>query len=340
MLIRNLTDRLKLNELLRREPGILDEKLDVAGVIIGQARGGSTLLQRLMARSPQLTSTLFWEVLEPLPFPGEAPDDPSPRIRAAEAIVAHLLASWPDVRSWHPMSATEYEEEIHLLDRAFMSSMYMGYFFMPGYARWLVEQDHQRAYDELVVWLKVLQAQRPERRERKWILKSPNHFLAGALSTVLKTFPDAQVVMTHRRMEDMIPSICSIAANAMEGSGSAVDRLALGPFYVELYRRAFEVMMDHRRQAPAGRFLDLRYETIVGDSLGVFRQVMESMGLRSGPADEAAVGAWLAANGRDSHPRHSYAAEDFGVTRARISAEFGDYHALFCPERAKSPADA
>ena len=38
------------------------------------SRTGSTLLHRLLASTPELTSTLSWETSYPLPFPGEGPD--------------------------------------------------------------------------------------------------------------------------------------------------------------------------------------------------------------------------------------------------------------------------
>ena len=50
--------------------------VDVAAEICGLPRTGSTLLHRLLAASPQLTSTLSWECSYPLPFPGEGPDAP------------------------------------------------------------------------------------------------------------------------------------------------------------------------------------------------------------------------------------------------------------------------
>ena|SRR5438132_1380261 len=48
--INMLCERLRLTDYLKRHPKVLDEKLDVVGAILGQARGGSTLTQRLTAR--------------------------------------------------------------------------------------------------------------------------------------------------------------------------------------------------------------------------------------------------------------------------------------------------
>src|SRR5688572_15008808 len=47
-LIGSLADRLRLVDYVKRHPEVIDERLDVAGAIIGLPRGGSTLLQRLL----------------------------------------------------------------------------------------------------------------------------------------------------------------------------------------------------------------------------------------------------------------------------------------------------
>jgi len=87
-IVHALVDRLRLIQALNDEPAILDERIDVAGVIIGLPRTGSTILQRMLASSPQLTSGYWWEVTLPLPLPGEQPGDPRPRQALAKEMVA------------------------------------------------------------------------------------------------------------------------------------------------------------------------------------------------------------------------------------------------------------
>ena len=73
-LVASLADRLRLKQLQAEHPEILDEEVVVAAEICGLPRTGSTLLHRLLASSPEVTSTLSWETSYPLPFPGESPD--------------------------------------------------------------------------------------------------------------------------------------------------------------------------------------------------------------------------------------------------------------------------
>src|SRR5262245_48373534 len=133
-LIGNLADRLRLVDYLKRNPGVRDERLDVAGVIIGLPRGGSTLLQRLLGTSPQLTSTYWWEMMFPVRYPDEAPGQPAARMAAGQKAADAMMEAWPDLKSIHPLEPMGYDEEIILIDRSFMSLMYSFYFDIPSYA--------------------------------------------------------------------------------------------------------------------------------------------------------------------------------------------------------------
>jgi hypothetical protein len=153
-------------------PCALDEQVDVAGSSSVSARGGSTLLQRLLCTSARLNHTPWWELVFPLPLPGEPPGDPTPRIELGKKMAQGINETWPEMVAMHPVEALAPDEEIMLIDRTLLCLMYSFYFYVPSYMTWLRRQDHRRAYAELVTWLKVLQYLAPSRRGRKWLLKS------------------------------------------------------------------------------------------------------------------------------------------------------------------------
>ena len=82
-----LSDRLRLVQYFKDHPEALDEKIEVACAIIGLPRTGSTVMHRLLSSTPRTTSFYWWETTFPLPFEGELPGDPSPRIKLAEQAV-------------------------------------------------------------------------------------------------------------------------------------------------------------------------------------------------------------------------------------------------------------
>ena len=191
LVIKMLSDRLRLVDFVKNNPGVHDEKLDVVGVIVGLPRGGSTLLHRLLCACPQITSAYCWETMEPTPLPHEKIRDPTPRIRSTQAILDDIFARWPETAAMHPMSPHAYEEESSFFTRAFMAVDYIFQFNIPSYVRWHRAQNQTKLYQELKLWYQALQYQDPSRRKLKWLLKSGQHLWCGGLRYVAKAFPHA-----------------------------------------------------------------------------------------------------------------------------------------------------
>jgi hypothetical protein len=234
-----------------------------------------------------------------------------------------------NAEDWHHLTATSYEEEIFFFDRAFISCMFTNYFYVPSYTHWMMGQDQTKAYEELALWLKMLQAEMPERRTCKWILKAPHYYLTGSVATVMNTFPQAKMIWIHRRMDEMIPSIASISSSGLKGYGHKFELTDLGDNYINIYRSALDILLAQRKHIPTDRFIDLRYRDLVGDPLGTYRSTLERIGIKVGDADIAAAKDWLTRNARTRERKHEYTAEQFGVTKKEIESHFTDYHAAY-----------
>jgi hypothetical protein len=330
-LVRHLGNRLKLIAYLKRHPEVRNEKVEVSGVIIAHARGGSTLLQRLLTASPQLTGPRWFELVNPVPLPDESLGDPHIRIEMGSAFLASFTEMTPDIKSNHPMDdPMSYDEELMLMNHGFLTMMYSAYFNIPGYQLWLMDQDHTKSYEELKLWLQLLQYQAPERRGRRWLLKAPQHLLTGNLDFVLKAFPEAKLIMTHRHLENVLASLCSSEYMVMLPSQSTCfDARKLGPVVVEMYKRALTNMMVIRNREPPERFIDVQYRDLVTDPIGQFRRVMQLMGHLVGAQDEQAAAKWMSMNARGNFPPHRYALEDYGLTRDMIAESLDFYHQAF-----------
>ena len=313
-----LGDRLRLVQYLKDYPEVHNEKVSVGGIIIGLPRGGSTLTQRLISNSPQLTSTYFWEGITPLPLPGEKPGDTAPRKEIGKIAAQGMIEAWPNMKAMHPIGADAYEENTAFLARSFISMMYISIFHLPSYVSWQFRQNHVKVYEELKVWLQVLQYQDPSRRGRTWLLKTSCHLLAGGLMAALRTFPEAHAILSHRSIERVVASWCSLQYEMLRGTTVSLDKALLGPEAVELFVNGFETLLQARREFPAHRFIDVHYDDLVAQPLEQFRYIVEKMGLTVGPADDEAAAAWMAQNGRDTHPPHRYSLEDYGVTSQSV----------------------
>jgi len=320
-LIALLVDRLRLRRLQREHPEILDVDVQVAAEICGLPRTGSTLLHRLLAASPQLTSTASWETSYPLPFPGEGPDAAERKKRARKKLELFLELS-PDFGDIHTVTWDEPEEDIILLDRTFVSQTFDSFYWVPTYGVWLRSFDQAPAYAELREWLQVLQWQDPSRAGQRWVLKSPHHLTAT--STVLDAFPGCKLVMTHRSPVSAVPSYASMVVAMSSQYSDSVDPVAIGRYWSERFVESLRGFTATRAQRPE-RFVDVQFTDNLSEPLAVAERVLSTLGLACGPDDVAAFEAYLARNRDERHGAHRYSAEDFGLSTDRLEADFSFY---------------
>ncbi len=332
MLIGALADRLRMVKYLDENPAVFDQNIDVAAFIIGWPRGGSTLLQRLLSSSPQLTGPHYWELINPLPLSGDGSPDIAERQKLAVDTVDALYERWPNLRSQHPLKPLDVDEEVILFDKTFMSLMWPAYFYIPSYLGWLNGQDQSRAYEEMLLWLKIMAYQRPDGSDRRWILKSPQHMLAGGLRHAFKAMPGAKAIITHRTLQKVATSYASIVETTLQPYSSTYDRKAFGRYAIELFGRSVDHFMEVRAEPDyADRFIDVRFQDTFERPVDVFAQVLPQIGVTVHDSDMEAARMWMAANGRETHPPHSYSPEDYGMTAEEIDAIFASYHSQYLP---------
>src|SRR3546814_824603 len=87
MTVRYAAMRLRMEDIIRRHPEILDIKIDRPIIVAGLPRSGTTHLLGLLSADKRLRSLPWWEAIAPVPAPGDepTPDDPNPRWTRAEA---------------------------------------------------------------------------------------------------------------------------------------------------------------------------------------------------------------------------------------------------------------
>jgi hypothetical protein len=320
-----LGDRLRLRALQRKHPQIRETEVTVAAEICGLPRTGSTLLHRLLAASPRLTSTLSWETSYPLPFPGEGPDAAERKRRARDRAKLFLEMS-PDFADIHTIEWDGPEEDVILLDRTFTSMSFDSFYSIPSYGTWLRAADQSAAYRELREWLQVLQWQDPARAGRSWILKSPHHLTA--LDSVLDTLGAGKIVMTHRTPVRAVPSYASMVVSMSAQYSDDVDRGAVGRYWSERFAATLRRFAAVRERRPE-RFVDVRYEAMVADPVAQACRVLDALGLGADDADRAAFESYMERDRRERHGSHAYDPADFGLSAEQLTRDFAFYSEVY-----------
>ena len=325
-IVKGLTSRLRMIEDIRRHPAILDENVEVAGIILGLPRTGSTIFHRLLANAPGLTAIRWYEAQNFAPFPGEKPGEPVERREYARAMIEGWLAAAPELASIHPLDPDAPDEEILILGQMFVSTMIEGMTFVPSFAYWLNGYDQSKGHDDLRTILKYLQWQQPERRGRKWVLKSPSNLPYTEIAA--KAFPEALLIMTHRDPIQTVPSYISMQA-ALYKLSSTLSDAEVGDFWFPRLVDWMQRFEAARARIGEERFVDIDYREVGREPLVQAEHVLARMGVPIDSSVEAALAEFMAGNQREQRPAHDYSLERFGLDEEEIKRRFADYRARF-----------
>ena len=313
-----LANRLCIEEDRRRNPGIAAEVIRRPLFITGLPRSGSTFLHGLLAQDPAVRVPLHWELRYPSPPPDRATYESDPRSARAARDIRWFFRLAPDFRKIHPIGARLPEECVVILSHAFLSFQFSSSWFVPSYQDWLEQHDLRPAYGYHHRFLQHLQWRH---RGDRWLLKAPPH-LPG-LRALFTTYPDANVIVTHRDPLEVVASVASLHVSLRRTFGRFVDPLAVGPEVTQMLagdiRRGFEAR-DDGCGAPE-QFLDVWYSELMEDPLAVVRRIYRHFDLSLSGEAEVRMRRYLATNPKDRHGPHVYSLAQFGldvdVERAR-----------------------
>ena len=338
-LVDSLATRLAAQDHFRRDPEILEERIEAPLVVVALPRSGTTHLHRLLASDPAVQAVLWWECRSPAPRPGSDWErGTDPRIADAHAQVKAILEARPELASIHPWDPEGPDEEILLLEHSFLSHVPESGANLPSYNAWLEKQDLAPAYAYLKKLLQFLQWQkrRAGRGGDRWVLKAPFHL--GNLETLLAAFPDARVVQTHRDPIDTLPSIASMYAALWKLATDAVDEHAIGRLCLHRYGRALERCLAARERLPAERFLDVDYRALVADPIAEVRRIYAFSGHPLPDEVVAVMRRHLDDHARGKRASHDYHLERFGYDAPTLEKAFGAYRARFLSEGQSLPS--
>ena len=304
-----LRNRLRVEDLVRRQPDILD--LDVARPIIicGLPRTGTTHLHNLLSADPSLRSLPYWESEEPVNRP-EAVDG---RIGRTAAGLDVLNMGMPLFKRMHEMTPEHVHEEIGLIGIDFSGMQFETMAPMPTWRDFYRSQDQRLHYAYLKKVLQVLQWQRGGER---WVLKSPQHL--EQFPALVDTFPDATFVVTHRDPVSVTASLGTMMSYLARLNLDPVDPHRIAGYWADRLRMMLQTCVDTRDTLPAERSIDVRFHEFMAGDVAMVERVYAVAGQPFTAEVRAAMDAFMAANQRGRHGGVVYRFEDLGLDPAEL----------------------
>jgi hypothetical protein len=287
--------------------------------VIGLPRTGTTALHRLLTADPKHQGLELWLAEMPQPRPPRETWAANPVFQYIQAAYERHHTEHPEFMGVHYITADQVEECWQLLRQSMRSISWECLAHVPSYSSWLQAQDWTDAYLRHRRNLQLIGL--PETR-RRWVLKNPSHLFA--LDALLKVYPDALIIQTHRAPATAIASVCSLAAHAADGWSTTFTGEVIGRDQLELWARGLEAFTAVRARYDQAQFFDVSYGGFVADPAGTAEAVYAHFGLPFSGAAADAMRA-LAAGSAASQGRsaHQYTLDDFGLTETEVAERFG-----------------
>jgi hypothetical protein len=315
-----LSTRLKVHAYLQQRPELLTRPIERPVFVFGVPRTGTTLLSNLLAADPHRRSPLTWEIDDPVPPPTTATLYSDPRAAARLAQEKAMLAARPEMGKYYRNSAIYPNECMFFIHADFKALMWESRGVLPHYRDWLFnDADLTSTYEYHKRFLQLLQADAPG----VWNLKQPSHALW--LETILKVYPDARFVWTHRDPLTATGSFCSLLSLSHQAFMGRVDAQWLGENCSWQAAEHANRIMDFRDRFGEDRVIDVHYADLMRRPIETMRQLYAGLGDAFTAEAEASMTRWLDDNPQDKFGRHEYKLAQYGLTPARVRGMFERY---------------
>jgi len=286
--------------------------------VTGLVRTGTTALHRLLGADPAHQGLQMWLAEYPQPRPPRETWESNPIHRQiAERFSRHHKEN-PGYTGLHFMAADELEECWQLLRQSFHSVSYETLAHLPSYAHWLSQQDWVPAYRR---HRKNLQLIGLHDADKRWVLKNPSHLFA--LDALMATYPDALVVQTHRPVETIMASMCSLAQHTTEGWSTTFVGAQIGADAMETWSRGLQRFNAARAKYKPDQFYDVDYDDFIADPIGTVAGIYRRLGVTL--TQEARVAMQRSHAQSQTGPRapkHLYSLADYGLTPELVKERF------------------
>ena len=313
-----LVARLLAEAAWKQYPQHADVAIERPIFVTGLPRTGTTALHRLLGADPAHQGLHLWLAEFPQPRPPRETWDSNPFYRQLDAQFTQAHEENPDYTGLHFMAAYELEECWQLLRQSLHSVSYETLAHIPSYAGWLSRQDWTLSYQRHRRNLQLIGLNDAEKR---WVLKNPSHLFA--LDALMATYPDALVIQTHRPVETIMASMCSLAAHTAEGWSTTFAGDQIGADAMDTWSRGLERFNTARAKYDSRQFCDVDYHDLIADPLGTTAAVYRHFGLTmTDEAQKAMEDSHAESQTGPRAPKHKYALADYGLTAEAVKERF------------------
>jgi hypothetical protein len=317
-ILRGLRTRLYLGDERRRDPSVAEEVIAAPVVVTGPARSGTTILFELLALDGGLRSPIATDVLHPA-----SPDtvDAADRRAMTESEQEFWEDVQPEFASMHELRSDLPVECITICAPSFAGSHWQ--MVLDDFGGWLPDTVADLAFHKA-----VLQSVQHGEPVKQWLLKTPAYIFL--LDDLLRVYPDASVIFTHRDPARTMPSTVSITSTIRWLRSDTVDISGTAELVAALFTAGLTTVAERQATGdlpPATGHV--RFGDLMSDPVTAIAAAYDGIGREFTASHRAAVVRYLADKPRGKHGTHDYTAQEWGYDPALLRRELDLYITTF-----------
>jgi hypothetical protein len=301
-----LEARLQIEDTYKRHPEIEDEEIVQPIIVVGQGRSGTSFLINMLAANPDNGALLHWEAMFPCPPPEKSSYHTDPRIKKAHRLIDQWNRVTPTIASMHEFAGHVPMEDCLILALNFMAPSWFGSLGQTAqYDAYMANQDIDPALRYHRRVLKLLQWRNPRQH---WVLKDPLHL--DRLAAILKIYPDACFVWTHRDPVRALASTISLIGTIQWGRSDHPFKGGSFEYVTDPANSAqrLNAVIDQLEAGvvPARQFHNLLYRDLVDDTMQTLESMYRHFGIALSENGRRGMADYLAKHPRNSRPAHQF----------------------------------
>ena len=271
-----LQARLRLTELWKKNPQILNSAELPPVFIVGLPRSGTSILHELLAQDPRFRVPASWEAL--FPYADHRAAATESLIHRADRVLTQWCRVVPEYATMHEMGGNIPCECGLLMSPSFRGDQFSSLLQIPSFSKYVTAEEMPAAYNFHSKMLKTLQW---HKTAEKWLLKAPNHL--SYLPLLFARYPQARIIQTHRDPIKCMASTVNLLGylywmrSDQPFESSAFENIILGEGTSQRLNEA--IRQRASGEIPEQNFIDSSYSDLMQDPVAALQRIYDFLEL-------------------------------------------------------------
>lgn len=326
-----MKERLRIVYQLKSHPEIRQINIQSPICIMGLPRTGTTLLYNLMALDSMACYPTFHLSMNPsLPWTSNNNELLiDPRVAISERLLRRLKLIMPNVDKAHYIDPYSPEECLYLFRN--MGLDYLTLFSEQDLLclkHILDDIDFEKVYEYHRLLLQFLCYKKSgfNINQHHCLLKFPFHIFH--LPSFLKVYKNARVIITHRDLNQVVPSLASLME--ISSNLSYIDRFGFRRRSLQICGILSDILVKETTMENNNKnFIHISYSEVMKNPHEVIKNIYAQCELKYTEEFDKKITKYLEENPQGKHGRHQYSLGDYGLSEVELRYRFHTYSKTF-----------